>query len=279
MYDLLSNENNGSVDSHEQMTLLDSLPYHGKEGFRDAMKKTIQYTQELTNFDMNKIPLEQQICLLKVNDAVKEKAIMKLKEVKSKSDDSGSKARQYLDGLLKIPFQIYKKEPILFVMDESRKLFKELVDQIVSFLSSNVYSQYSPYLNDISCVPPKSKYTNMEIIFYLTKIKECIKKHEAQILEELKNSLTKGDKKELIQNIQHFGEFKTEDVFSLNKKTKSFLKEKIVYLLDHSNNSYKNIPQLLSLDNVKNNIVKIDEKMKCMSDYMVEKKCASNNYC
>jgi len=270
LYDLLSNENNGAVDTHEQVTLLDSLPYHGKEGFRDAMKKTIQYTQELTNFDMNKIPLEQQICLLKVNDTVKEKAIMKLKEVKSKSDDSGSKARQYLDGLLKIPFQIYKKEPILFVMDESRNLFKELVDQIVSFLSSNVYSQHSPYLNDISCIPPKSKYTNMEIVFYLTKIKECIKKHEAQILEELKNSLTKGDKKELIQNIQQFDEFKTEDVFSLNKKTKSFLKEKIVYLLNHSNNSYKNIPQLLSLDNVKNNIVKIDEKMKCMSDYMVE---------
>jgi ATP-dependent Lon protease len=269
LYDLLSNENNGAVDSHEQVTLLDSLPYHGKEGFRDAMKKTIQYTQELTNFDMNKIPLEQQICLLKVNDAVKEKAIMKLKEVKSKSDDSGSKARQYLDGLLKIPFQIYKKEPILFVMDESKELFKELVDQIVCFLSSNVYS-HSPYLNDISCVPPKSKYTNMEIVFYLTKIKECIKKHEFQILEELKNSLTKGDKKELIQNIQQFDEFKTQDVLSLNKKTKSFLKEKIVYLLNHLDHSYKNIPQLLSLENVKNNILKIDEKMKCMSDYMVE---------
>jgi hypothetical protein len=35
------------------------------------MKKTIQYTNELSNFDINKIPLEQQICLLKASDSVK----------------------------------------------------------------------------------------------------------------------------------------------------------------------------------------------------------------
>ena len=33
---------------------------------------------------------------------VKEKAMTKLKEVKAKSEDSGSKAKQYLDGLLKL---------------------------------------------------------------------------------------------------------------------------------------------------------------------------------
>ena len=39
--------------------------------------------------------------------------MIKLKEVKAKSEDSGSKARQYLDGLLKIPFGIYRKENIV----------------------------------------------------------------------------------------------------------------------------------------------------------------------
>ena len=47
---------------------------------------------------------------MKVNDNIKEKAMQKLKEIKSKSEDSGSKSRQYLDGLLKIPFGIYKKK-------------------------------------------------------------------------------------------------------------------------------------------------------------------------
>jgi hypothetical protein len=43
---------------------------------------------------------------------------MKLKEVKAKAEDSGSKARQYLDGLLKIPFSVYKREPILNIMEQ-----------------------------------------------------------------------------------------------------------------------------------------------------------------
>ena len=42
------------------------------------MYTTIEYTNKLSNIDNNKIPLEQQICLMKVNDNIKEKAIQKL---------------------------------------------------------------------------------------------------------------------------------------------------------------------------------------------------------
>ena len=42
-----------------------------------------------------------------------------IKEVKAKSEDSGSKARQYLEGLLRIPFGIYREEPILKVFKET----------------------------------------------------------------------------------------------------------------------------------------------------------------
>merc|ERR1711865_905715 len=103
LYDLLSNESNSNIDSYEQTLLFDSLPWYSKKFFGNAMDKTMNYTKTLTNFDTNKIPLEQQICLMKVSDNVKEKAMIKLKEIKAKSEDSGSKARQYLDGLLKIP--------------------------------------------------------------------------------------------------------------------------------------------------------------------------------
>ena len=102
---------NGTFDTIEQTVLFDSLPWTIKKYFRDAMKTTIKYTKNLSNFDTNKIPIEQQICLMKkLSDSVKEKAMLKLKEVKAKSEDSGSKARQYLDGLLKIPFGIFSKE-------------------------------------------------------------------------------------------------------------------------------------------------------------------------
>lgn len=126
LYDLLSNDANGAVDTQEQTELFDSLSWNAKTHFKDAMKLTVKYTTNLSNFDFNKVPLEQQICLLKANDSVKEKAMQKLKEMKSKSDDSGSKARQYLEALLKIPFKIYRKEPVLHFSSKLKVLFEEV---------------------------------------------------------------------------------------------------------------------------------------------------------
>ena len=126
LYDLMSNDSTGVVDTQEQMTLFDSFPHAIKICFRAAMKKTVQYTTELSDFDTSKIPIEQQICLMNAPDTVKEKAMQKLKEVKSKSDDSCSKAKQYLDGLLKIPFGINRKEPILCVVGELKHAFNTL---------------------------------------------------------------------------------------------------------------------------------------------------------
>ena len=82
------------------------------------------YTNRLNKVDSSKINIEQQICLMKTDDNVKEKAMVKLREVKSKSDDGGSKARQYLDGLLKIPFGVYRKEPIMDISLKIKEYFE-----------------------------------------------------------------------------------------------------------------------------------------------------------
>ena len=138
LYDLLSNDNNGNIDTSEQTTMLDSLPWKYKQYFKEAMSQTISYTNNLYNFDNNKIPLEQQICLMKVSDYIKEKAMQKLKEVKAKTDDSGSKARQYLEGLLKIPFNIYKREEILDLRENINNDFSKLLDIFVNMTKYNV---------------------------------------------------------------------------------------------------------------------------------------------
>ena len=52
LYDLLSTENNGTFDTMEQTILFDSLPWTIKKYFRDAMKTTIKYTKNLSNFDL-----------------------------------------------------------------------------------------------------------------------------------------------------------------------------------------------------------------------------------
>ena len=129
LYDTISNDDKNKPDTNEQVELFDSLPWNIKVKFKCAMKQTVEYTHNLLTSDgINKVPMEQRICLLKVNDSVKEKAMMKLKEIKSKSDDSTSKARQWLDGLLKIPFHIYKEEPIFNIMKNNICVFKQFYE-------------------------------------------------------------------------------------------------------------------------------------------------------
>lgn len=137
LYDLLTTDSNNMIDSKEQTLLYDSLPNTYKKYFKDAMNNTLSYTEELYNFS-NNVPLEQQICLMKVNESVKEKAMTKLKEVKSKSDDTGSKARQYLEGLLRIPFGQYTKEQIMEYIPETIALFNKILDNLPDELNENI---------------------------------------------------------------------------------------------------------------------------------------------
>jgi ATP-dependent Lon protease len=234
LYDLLSNDTNGNIDTEEQMLLLDSLPWNIKKLFKYAMKKTIQYTNELSNFDMNKIPLEQQICLLKANENVKEKAMMKLKEIKSKSEDSGSKARQYLDGLLKIPFSTYKREPILHLMEWIKTHFKFI---------------YKKFTFDINYpfIPSKNEYTGLEIFKYvnhlINKLNEFI--YNKNNIEALEKILLFGDKYNLhknvivINDILKTRELKEHIFIDFDSKTKNEVKNEIKNFINICKNEDK----------------------------------------
>ena len=151
LFDSISTEDKNKPDTMEQTLLFDSLPWNIKVKFKCAMKQTVEYTHNLLNSDnMTKIPLEQRICLLKVSDSVKEKAMMKLKEVKAKSDDSTSKARQWLEGLLKIPFNVNRKEPIFDEVDNMIDIYKSFVDKNSEFLKKFQLT-------------PKDKYTSIDV--------------------------------------------------------------------------------------------------------------------
>jgi adenylate kinase family enzyme len=223
LYDLLSNDTNGNIDTQEQTMLFDSFTWYIKQCFKNAMKKTVQYTNELSNFDVNKIPLEQQICLMKAPDVVKEKAMAKLKEVKSKSEDSGSKSRQYLDALLKIPFGVYKREPILNMMNIVRSQFKE-------FIKKHNICKICPD------IPSKEDYTSIEIYKYLKKIEEPLNSNmNIDIkLDKIKNALIIGDKKKLNDNIVVINELlKKHNKMEYKLKCVGFNKDKIKTEIDN----------------------------------------------
>ena len=277
LYDLLSNDSNGTIDTQEQTILFDSLPWPIKQYFKSAMRKTVQYTNELSNFDINKIPLEQQICLLKVNDNVKEKAMIKLKEVKAKSEDSGTKARQYLDGLLKIPFNVYKREPILDMMNTIKTQFKEL------------YNKYK--IQELfPDIPNKPKYTAIEIFKYIKKIEgPTSKQNNDEQIEKIKDNLLSGDKKKLVENINIINDLLVQNNLCDNKiKYNNLNKTQIKNEIEN----YFNICKIPSNHNLledsihkfninintntnttmKNDINSINKNAKLITDYMVEVK-------
>jgi endopeptidase La len=217
LYDLLSTDTNGNIDSNDQIQIYDSFTWFIKKQFKHAIKKMVQYNNEIINFDMNKIPLEQQICFLKVPNNVKEKAMTKLKEIKSKGDDNGSKARQYLDGLLKIPFQIYKREPSLSWMNENRDLFKKIV------------SKHEKRLVDWKIViSPKEKYTNIEIVQYLqTIILEIEKEENLWNQNHLQQILLKGTKKNMMKRMD-----KIKNIYDFTNYIKDLKKKDLTVFID-----------------------------------------------
>ena len=280
LYDLLSNDNQNNSDSFEQKKIYDSLPWNCKKFFKDAMYKTIEYTTNLSNFDNNKIPLEQQICLMKVKDSVKEKAMQKLKEIKSKSEDSGSKARQYLDGLLKIPFGIYKEEYILTKKSEIHDLFKLLVETIKNINIDKLENEeLINFLNNMKLLlNDKNEYNSIEIINIINILEKQLEPHYNIIFKFLLENI--GSKKKMTHlllsinmickkyNIQELkfdkNNFKLciDNFLNVNINNIYALKE-ILVLMESMNN---NNTIYSSLINIEKSITKIKQK----NDFVIE---------
>jgi ATP-dependent Lon protease len=129
LYELLGMGYNGVGPAPEQAELLTSFPWSIRCYFSVIMNQSAEYTKSLTSeFDPKKIPYEQRICLMKTSDEVKNKAMAKLKEVRSKNEDTGSKARTYLDGILEIPFGEFRHEEILDTAKKCVADFQGLVE-------------------------------------------------------------------------------------------------------------------------------------------------------
>jgi len=224
LYDLLSNDINGIVDTYEQTTIYDSLPYNIKKYFRDIMKKIVNYTNKLTNVNVSKISLEQRICLMKVNDVVKEKAMVKLREVKMKAEDTGSKAMQFLEGLLKIPFEIYKEEPILKLMGQSVRCFSALVAR----LGQQKEVPELPF-------PVKAEYTSLEIQHYLPRLLATYKAYVyTSLLQLAKQNINNCNKKHLLEYYEKLKPLlkKEKNEIQCSGKTIKKLREEFIQCLE-----------------------------------------------
>ena len=261
LYDLISNnDNNGNIDNAQQLKVFNTFPNTIKELFLESMKNTLDYSNTLNDYDKNKIPYEQQICIMQTNDDVKEKAMNKLKELKNKSEDSGNKARNYLDGLLKIPFSIVRKERVLQLMgklksnvsrikslnksctfNNNNNIYSVINDLFDHYFDDSYFNTLNNYFNDNS----KNELSQLCLI-----IKEFLSSYYPNInLEDNTNTKkTKNNFKKYIENFIKNNEVDNYEKVKLLKQN-NILKCNSIYEIILESYSIK-----LELKNYINNI-------------------------
>ena len=132
LYDLISNESYLLKPQPLSEELYNSLHWSIQKLFKISIKKIETYNTNLLTFNETEISYDKRIALLKVDDYVKHKAIEKYKEIMNKGGENSNKSKQYLDGLLCIPFGIYKKEHILLYLIDFRKEIDVFIKDVLS---------------------------------------------------------------------------------------------------------------------------------------------------
>ena len=168
IFDMLFNDSAVSNSSPYGCILYKNLHWSIQQQFKKSFSQYEELKKKISNVSGDQIPYETQIMALKASEDVKEKAMEKLKEINSSRDGSiTAKSTKYLDGLLKIPFGIYKKEVIINYLTEFKIKINSVANtelntehQIQTYLSNNSLS-YPELLVDWNKYQlDKKKYIN-----------------------------------------------------------------------------------------------------------------------
>lgn len=212
LYDLL---HNASGKFNVQQMIYDSLPWKVRDQMKDVVKYNLKYSNDMiAKCENNKISLEQQICLMKANENIKEKALIKLKELKSRPDEMGVKIKQYLEGLIRIPFGIYRTESILTLLKQCSKDAVNLNEYLIKLqISHTVKNKYT--LNELSKFIEEvrkgisnqfHKYLTLHLSSYTVKILNQVIRYKCndKILQKTLLRMHKNDKiKWIIEETNH----------------------------------------------------------------------------
>jgi endopeptidase La len=181
------------------------------------------------------ISYEKRISILKCNDLVKKKASEKLKELKSNKDNS-SKAQQYLDTLLKVPFGIYKKEYLFSYLNDYLEKFKKYMLEIKKIIPA-------PNLDDEESIDAIEK---IKILVNKFNINECnTENYVVSFLKNMEITVMELKNKKLEDDIKFVNnKFKTliDNWKNLKKEKKEYM-ENVRSIMDkctYAQNEAKN---------------------------------------
>jgi ATP-dependent Lon protease len=232
LYDLIKSNNSVAYDKSKADTIFDCLDWTVQKSIKNSDKTINKITNKLENFNETNIPYEKRIVLMKVSKNVKSKAFNKLKELKNgKNGESNSKAQQYVDGLLKIPFGSYKEPSI--IKNKKDSIFK-IINHKRTILEHLIDLEETHKLNDYSL----TIISNIRSI--LEKIKKNLHINTLKIIyTDFKTLLDTLDKTK--KNIDNYKKILKDKKYTLQniKQTKVNVLKKICKILHVSNKGKK----------------------------------------
>jgi hypothetical protein len=119
--------------------------------------------------DSSEISYEKRISLMNADDNIKSKAIDKLKSIKNNLQGD-NKAQSWLDGLLKIPFGIYKENSIMVFKKEFIKKINTIYPN-VNLFSFDQINNFIKSIDNIELINDWNDYKNNKIN-YLKSVRE-----------------------------------------------------------------------------------------------------------
>ena len=216
LYDLINNDSYLLKSQPLSESLYNNLHWSLQKNFKNNISN-IEDNIKNINFNIEEISYEKRIYLMKCDNIIKQKAIDKYKEVINKSNENTSKSQHYLDSILKIPFNTYKKEEILYLKDAYKSKIFNIGLEVNTFIknnkldfplfSSNQNYLYIDMLESINKLTDFNNINNNGLETYITKNKNKDLKNiidtinTEQSIVKYKN---KGNKKDLLEVFNNF---------------------------------------------------------------------------
>ena len=143
IFDLITDKAFLSESQYLSELLFNSLHWKIQKIFKISNENFENNKNKLESLTINNVSYESRILSLKISEQIKIKASEKLKEINGSKENS-IKAQQWLDGFLKIPFNNYKKEPIITFFKNYQNKIEKYIDTFTIKISEYDYNK----LND-----------------------------------------------------------------------------------------------------------------------------------
>jgi len=186
IFDLISDQMFLS-ETQQQLSdvLFNSLHWSIQKSFKISNTKFEESKKKIQNLTVNDVPYESRILALKAPEHIKAKAMEKIKEVNGSKENS-IKAQQWLDGFLKIPYGVYKKEPII----DFFKLYQEKIETYINIFTiklseyeieklnernNEIYNLITQIVDEYHSIIFKSENSYTVFLDFVMNIKESIK--------------------------------------------------------------------------------------------------------